>query len=229
MKIKGTVKTTAQAILGKLTKETRLLKGEVKEAYSSADVFDAGKKAEYDAFWDSYQKNGNRRQYDYAFYNCWDDITYNPKYPIVVTSTSGYIYATNDITSTKVPITIDTATANYLFYACRALKTIPSIKVTSKVSALTGWFTLCSKLEEIYFTDDSEIANNVSFSACTKLTLNSLKSIINALKDFSGTGSEFTRKLTLSSESKAILEAEGSTAPNGLTWLEYITLKGWNS
>ena len=185
-------------------------------AENEQKVFDAGKKAEYDAFWDAYQKNGNRRQYDYAFYNCWDDITYNPKYPIVATSTSGYIYATSNITSTKVPITIDTATTNYLFYACRALKTIPSIKVTSKVSVLTGWFTLCSELEEIYFTDDSEIVNNVSFSACEKLTHASLLSIIGALKDYSGTSE--TKKLIL-----------GTTNLGKLTDAEkkVATDKGW--
>ena len=185
-------------------------------AENEQKVYDAGKQAKYDAFWDAYQRNGNRRQYDYAFYNCWDDITYNPKYPIVVTSTSGYIYAANVITSTKVPITIDTATADYLFYACRALKTIPSIKVTSKVSALTGWFTLCSELEEIYFTDDSEIANNVSFSACTKLTHDSLMSIINHLKNFSGTTT--TKTCTLGTTNLAKLtDAEKKIA----------TDKGW--
>lgn len=186
-------------------------------AENEQKVFDAGKKAKYDAFWDAYQKNGNRRQYDYAFYNFWDDITYNPKYPIVVTSTSGYIYAANDITSTKVPITIDTATANYLFYACRALKTIPSIKVTSKVSGLTGWFNLCPELEEIYFTDDSEIANDVRFFDCEKLTHASLLSIIGALKDYSGTSE--TKKLTL-----------GTTNLGKLTDAEkaIATQKGWS-
>ena len=175
-----------------------------------------GRDVEYNAFWDAYQKNGNRSQYDHAFYAYWNDITYNPKYPIVATSTSDYIYAASDITSTKVPITIDTATADYLFYACRALKTIPSIKVTSKVSVLTGWFTLCSELEEIYFTDDSEIVNDVSFSACEKLTHASLLSIIGALKDYSGTSE--TKNLTL-----------GTTNLGKLTDAEkaIATQKGW--
>ena len=84
-------------------------------AENEQKVFDAGKKAEYDAFWDAYQTNGNRRHYNHAFYDYWDDITYNPKYPIVVTSTSDYIYASSNMTSTKVPFTIDTEKADYLF------------------------------------------------------------------------------------------------------------------
>ena len=49
--------------------------------------FDAGKKAEYDAFWDTFQNNGNRTTYSYAFYGSavgWNDTTFNPKYPIKI-------------------------------------------------------------------------------------------------------------------------------------------------
>jgi hypothetical protein len=44
-------------------------------------VFEAGKKAEWDAFWDAYQDYGNRVQYPNAFY-MWDDTYFKPKYPI---------------------------------------------------------------------------------------------------------------------------------------------------
>lgn len=51
-------------------------------------VFNAGKKAEYDRFWDVYQKNGKRRFYGYAFAgDGWNADTFYPKYDIVV---SGY-------------------------------------------------------------------------------------------------------------------------------------------
>jgi hypothetical protein len=50
------------------------------------DVFDAGKKAEYDAFWDAFQFNkGNAHNYQYTFCNyCWNDDTFKPKYDIVL-------------------------------------------------------------------------------------------------------------------------------------------------
>ena len=47
------------------------------------DAFNAGKKSEYDTFWDTYQNNGNRGNYNYAFYNqFWNDNTFLPKYDI---------------------------------------------------------------------------------------------------------------------------------------------------
>ena len=46
-------------------------------------VFDAGKKSEYDTFWDSYQENGNKVAYRLAFFGSgWNDTTFHPKYPI---------------------------------------------------------------------------------------------------------------------------------------------------
>ena len=71
------------------------------------DVYEAGKKAEYDAiydiikplencvnggtvdakswydeFWDEYQDYGNRTNYGYAFCMAWNDVTFKPKYDI---------------------------------------------------------------------------------------------------------------------------------------------------
>ena len=49
-------------------------------------VFEAGKKSEYDAFWDSYQQNGNRTNYCSAFGACWNKDNFKPKYSIRPTS-----------------------------------------------------------------------------------------------------------------------------------------------
>ena len=49
-----------------------------------AEGVEAGKKSEYDAFWDSYQQNGNRIQYFKAFAGYgWNDTTFKPKYSII--------------------------------------------------------------------------------------------------------------------------------------------------
>ena len=45
-------------------------------------VFEAGKKSEYDAFWDSFQQNGNRTLYNSAFGSCWNKDNFKPKYSI---------------------------------------------------------------------------------------------------------------------------------------------------
>lgn len=52
------------------------------------EVYEAGKKAEYDAFWDAFQKNGTRRTYTYAFsYGGFNHTNFYPKYDIIL---SGY-------------------------------------------------------------------------------------------------------------------------------------------
>lgn len=45
-----------------------------------------GKQAEYDAFWDNYQQNGNRTNYTSAFGGCWNVDLFKPKYSIRPTS-----------------------------------------------------------------------------------------------------------------------------------------------
>ena len=46
-------------------------------------VYEAGKKSEYDRFWDAYQQNGTRKNYAYAFAGqAWASESLNPKYPI---------------------------------------------------------------------------------------------------------------------------------------------------
>lgn len=55
-------------------------------AENQQKVFDAGKKSEYDAFWDSFQKNGNRTEYNNLFGGGWNKDNFRPKYPIRPTS-----------------------------------------------------------------------------------------------------------------------------------------------
>ncbi len=54
------------------------------------EVFGAGKQAEYDRFWDSNQKNGNRGTYSGGFAGSgWNEETLNPKYVIKPTGQHG--------------------------------------------------------------------------------------------------------------------------------------------
>ena len=62
-------------------------------AENQKKVYEAGKKSEYDRFWDNYQYNGERRVYDVAFgtfdtvvANGWNDNNFYPKYPIIATN-----------------------------------------------------------------------------------------------------------------------------------------------
>ena len=73
------------------------------EIESYADGYDVGvedgKQAEYDRFWDAYQANGNRRNYEYAFradYSTTGGFTadvFHPKYDIIVTGSANFMFA----------------------------------------------------------------------------------------------------------------------------------------
>jgi hypothetical protein len=100
-----------------------------------------------------------------------------------------------------------------MFANCEGLTTIEKIIISENTP--TGYmFNGVSNLENVIF--EGVIGNNIDFSTCSKLTHDSLMSIINALKDFSGTTT--TKTLTLHANSKALLtDSEKAIA----------TQKGW--
>lgn len=81
-----------------------------------------GKQAEYDAFWDVYQNNGARDDYQYAFGNTyWRDATFKPKYNLVLAP--GYsgtnMFWNSRITNIEerlkeMGVVLDTSKAGYL-------------------------------------------------------------------------------------------------------------------
>ena len=52
----------------------------------------------YDTFWDTYQQNGKRTNYQYAFSGKgWNDTTFKPKYDISVSGNGGWMFAGSQI------------------------------------------------------------------------------------------------------------------------------------
>jgi hypothetical protein len=137
---------------------------------------EAGKKAEYDTFWDAYQNNGNRNNYASAFFSWWwkDDI-YNPKYDMVITAGATSMYQASQITDTKVKITLDYASSN-MFFNCSNLKTVPYLKLTEKATLIKAFFK-CEALENITF--DGVIKCDVDLQHSKKLTRASIENIMN--------------------------------------------------
>lgn len=152
-----------------------------------------GKQSEYDRFWDSFQESGNRTKYTAGFGGgCWNDETYNPKYPITATDACAYMYWNNlGITDTKVPITFPNTSSNVssVFSTCHNLETIRKIIVFEK-TGYSAWFSSCRKLKNI--TVEGTIGTNFDISSSTLLTHDSLMSIINALKDYTESGETHT-------------------------------------
>lgn len=165
------------------------------EIQSYADGYDIGvedgKQAEYDRSWDAYQENGNRYEYQYAFYSdWWTDNVYNPKYPINATGGNGInsmFMNNNSITDTKVPIVVGTAnskrTATQAFNNCKKLKIIRLVDFTN-ASAAVNTFYRCDDLEEIRFV--GSISISISFADSSKLSAESVQNITDHLADLTG-------------------------------------------
>ena len=103
-----------------------------------------------------------------------------------------------------------------IFNYCKKLKRIGRLDLSSRNG--TGYIVYsCSALEEINF--EGTINNSISFQWCTKLTHDSLMSIINALKDYSEDTSGTTYTLTLATDNLAKLTDGEKAIAIG---------KGWN-
>lgn len=165
----------------------------------------AAQKADYDRFWDMFQQNGNRADYQYAFSRAWTDEFYNPKYPIVCNNANVYtataLFMDSQITDTKVPITASGTRADTMFQDCRNLNRIPMVTFDN-VTRFNNTFRNCQALTDI--TIDGSIDVAISFAESPLLNRASIESIINAL-------STTTSGLTLTLSSAAVTAAFGST------------------
>jgi hypothetical protein len=220
-------------------------------------VYEAGKKAEYDAFWDAFQYNGTRLSYQSAFWR-WNSDNLYPKYDIIANTTAvdsmfRYVDYEEEFDTAKrvdlaqrfeecgieLDISKSTNASNIfayfasltrvpalnltgatqcasLFNNCRNLVTVDKIILPSAVHSkvFSTAFQRCDRLENIAF--EGWICTDMDFSACSKLTYNSLVSIINALQ--SGVSS---KTLKLNSASKQLLNDKGENK------IAEAQAKGW--
>ena len=218
------------------------------------DVHDAGKQSAYDAFWDTFQQNGNRTDYCASFGCGWTAEMFRPKYPLrpttvymmfwnnkgeyirvddfdafcaehnIVLDFSQCTYATSALATLHAKRfgTLDFSKCtvmNTLFYSHNwggGVETIDELISSETTVFHTSTFESATNLTNL--TISGVIANNgLNVSNCTKLTHESLLSIINALKDFAGTTTTKTVTLgatnldKLTDEEKAIAAAKNWT------------------
>ena len=148
----GTLTAIGNAIRAKTGKEDKILPADMPAEIEGISS-ESGGDNYYDAFWDTFQNNGNGTNYYYAFaYGKWKDSNYNPKYPIKTTTGSGLsntFYLTG-ITNTKVEINTSSATSLAgCFYWARTLETIPLLRIRSAVTAAKSAFSQCYALKNI--------------------------------------------------------------------------------
>ena len=105
---------------------------------------------------------------------------------------------------------------NYAFHSCKNLRKIAKLNVSkhSAATTITSIFSGCSALEEIEFV--GTIPQSISFADSPLLSDSTIASIINALRDWSGTGA--TKTLTLHENVKAKLTEEQIAIANQKGW-----------
>ena len=155
-------------------------------AQNQEKVFEAGKKSEYDKFWDTFQVNGNRKFYPCAFCWGWNFDNFYPKYDInVVGDGTRLCYAwasaaqTPSIGSLKqrleeCGVKLDTSKATVLTYAFAycAFTELPTIDLTALVSIPTNIFSYnyqhLKTIEKIIVNESTPLSTNM-FTDDTKL------------------------------------------------------------
>ena len=177
--------------------------------------YENGMKAEYDRFWDSFQANGIAANYNYRFSMVWNDVTYRPKYPIKINSSGGaqQIFYYSGVTNTIVDIVALTGVQFYCtFMYARSLVTIPRLVLTN-TSYFNNAFRECFALENLNIEG---VLGGAGFdvSDSTKLTHDSLMSIINALE----TKNSGTHTCTLGATNLAKLTDAEKAIATGKGW-----------
>ena len=154
-------------------------------------VYEAGKtegivdgiKSEYDKFWDAYQENGTRRNYDYGFsYYGWYNENFKPKYNMIPTAMA-YTFAYSNLSVNLVElldslgVKLDTSNSVRFQYAFAVnnMTHLPKISTVSNTygNGLDKTFIrakFLQSIEELELKSDGSQKFPNTFSECTSLT-----------------------------------------------------------
>lgn len=215
---------------------------------SGQEIYDRGKQAEYDRFWDDFQQNGERKNYNYEFGGYgWTDETFKPKYDICPTGSVSYMFGNGCSVNTPMEcgVTFDfsnctsasyfayaslckrfgvldfrkTGSLSYMFDANYSLTTIEKIYVNEN-SIYSYAFRNCRALENISFGGTIGQTIDLHYSPLTK---ESITSIINALSTTSsGMKVSFLKSAVNNAFETSEGLADGSTSQE---WLDLIATK----
>ena len=210
-------------------------------AVDTAAIFEAGKKAQYDAFWDAYQENGNRTEYGMLFAGPgWTPEIFKPKYTIRPGSVGNHymmfartgievlderVLDTSQVTGFQMSlynspklrsVTIDIRSLKAfadVFNYDGALETVV-LKNVPETCNFTDGFISCNKLANFTLTGTiGGTALDLRWSGL--LTDDSVQCIIDHLKDRTGTA---TATLTFHKDVGARLTAEQKATITAKNW-----------
>ena len=137
-----------------------------------------GKQAEYDRFWDTFQENGARTIYDFAFSRTWTDEIFAPKYDIKI-NTVNNIFHYSKITDLKqrlidCGVTLDTSEATVLYYfvASSTITHLPEIggeNIINLQNAFNSAKELLS-IDKLSMSTSADCSCTQAFRQCSNLT-----------------------------------------------------------
>lgn len=153
-------------------------------AENQQNVYDAGKQSEYDRFWDTFQHNGNRTSYEFAFGGQgWGPETFKPKYDIRP-KRCDYMFARMGIHKNTSPfslvellndagVTLDTSNSDthiQMFFEAQYITDTPHIDLT-KSNYATNLFSYCISMRKAEITVAPNTVPNTAnwFNRCDSL------------------------------------------------------------
>lgn len=202
-------------------------------ANNLTSIFNKAKEQRDYEWWDEYQSvywggvKDVRKDWRYAFAgDGWNDSTYNPTKDINILSASDDMYTHSWVTDSKVPIKLSEYGGSKTFRNSE-LVTIRKL-IVDEDTPMSQQFTNCGSLENL--TIEGTIGTDANFQWCECLTLESMVSIIDALKYFvmDDPDNAYTCTIQFSDDCWDILKTNRPT-PDAPTYFEIIGYKGWNT
>ena len=219
-----------------------------------------GRQAEYDEFWSEYLTPWYSGNFQYYFAgNGWDNTTFKPSKNIYVYTSAISMFRESKISGDLdailkelgIKITFGKASVNNCF-AFTYFTKLPHLgwsQITDINTAFYGnnhltdismdlpeyalgfnnTFYNAKVLANLTITS-GKIMRSIDFSY-SPLTPASMKSVINALENFSGTDNELKYTVTFKVDCWTALEADSTPVDEGIeyegTWRDYVTNLGW--
>lgn len=220
-------------------------------------VYDKGKQDEYDAFWDTFQKNGSRKTYAYGISGVgWTIDTFKPKYDLIATDSATFMFCASAIRGDlgeildELGIKLDTTGCSAMSYMFRTAQftSLPTIDCTSCAAPtyIFGNMSYLTTIEKWILPTSKSQNFSSAFLSTDKLTnINEIEGTFYKSIDFSYSplsvetmktiighlenysGTSSTNVLTFNTDCWSRLEAD-SSAPDGGTWSEYVQNLGWS-
>lgn len=192
-------------------------------AANEQKVYEAGQKSEYDRFWDAFQQNGSRDDYQYAFYGAWTNEIFRPKYGFVLRGIgvdrmffnskiadikgaleqAGVVFDTSKCTrfentfyqasTNSVPI-MDASNCSSMMLAFYSAQNLKSIEIKNVKDTCTFDRSFNSNYKLEHISITGTVGKSISFKDSNLLTNASVQNIIDCLKDLTG---QTTQALTV--------------------------------